>query len=73
MITAAVSEMLLVTDRNSPQQFDVDSPLTEEATKVIYKLPRLRKLRMVINGPGSLRSPHPSRRHSKFVLPTVHA
>ena len=46
--------MLLVTNRSAPQKFNVDSPLTEEATEVICKLPRLRELRVVIDGPSSL-------------------
>ena len=54
MITAAVSAMLLATNRNTLQQFHVDSPLTEEASKVIYKLPNLRNLWVVIDGPGLL-------------------
>ena len=54
MITAAVSEMLLATNRNTLQKCDVDSPLTEKASEVICKLPDLRELRMVIDGLGSL-------------------
>jgi len=54
MITTAVSEMFLVTNRNTLQRFNVDHPLTEKASEVIYKLPDLRKLRVVIDGPGSL-------------------
>jgi len=54
MITAAVSEMLLATNQNTLQRFHVDSPLTEEANKVIHKLPSLRDLWVVIDGPGSL-------------------
>jgi hypothetical protein len=54
MIITAVSEMLLVTNRNTLQEFDVDSPLTEEASEVISKLPGLRKLQVVIDGPSSL-------------------
>ena len=48
MIIAAVSEMVLTTNRNTLQRFHVDSPLTEEANKVIYRLPNLRDLRVVI-------------------------
>ena len=54
MITAAVSEMLLVADRSALQKFDVDSPPMEEAAEVVCKPPRLRKLRVVIDRPGSL-------------------
>jgi len=48
MTTAAVSGMLLVTNRNALQEFHVDSPLTEEASGVLYKLPNLRDLEVVI-------------------------
>ena len=46
-ITAAVSGMLLATNRNTLQAFRVDSPLTEEASEVLYKLPDLRCLEVV--------------------------
>jgi len=48
MITAAVSEMLLASNRNTLRSFRVRSPLTEEAREVIYKLPDLRTLWAVI-------------------------
>jgi hypothetical protein len=48
VITAAASRMALVTNRNTLQQFRVDSPLTEEASEVIYKLPNLRSLSVII-------------------------
>ena len=48
MITAAVSEMVLANNRSTLQHFHVDSPLTEEAREVIYKLPDLRELSVVI-------------------------
>ena len=54
IIITAVSEMLLVTNRNILQQLDLCSPLTEEASEVICNLPTLRKLRVDIDGPGSL-------------------
>ena len=54
MITAAVSEMLLVTNRNILQQFEVSSSLTEEASEVVYKLPNLRGLWVTVDGPGPL-------------------
>ena len=47
MITSAVSEMALATTQNL-QYFKVDSPLAEEASEAIYKLPNLRSLRVVI-------------------------
>ena len=47
-ITTAVSEMLLKTNRNSLQIFRVDSPLTEEASEVLYKLPELHGLSVFI-------------------------
>ena len=48
MITTAVSEMLLATNQNALRRFHVDSPLTEVAREVIYKLPGLRDLSVVI-------------------------
>jgi len=48
MITAAVSRMFLATNRNSLQEFGADSPLTEEASEVLYKLPNLRGLSVAI-------------------------
>ena len=47
-ITAAVSGMLLTSNRNTLRRFHVDSPLTEEAREVIYKLPDLCELSVVI-------------------------
>ena len=54
MITDAVSKMLLATNRNTLQYFQADSPLKEEARDVVYKLPRLRALWSIIEGPISL-------------------
>ena len=54
MTTTAVSEMLLIANRNILQQLDLRSPLTEEASEVICNLPNLRKLRVDIDGSGSL-------------------
>jgi hypothetical protein len=48
VIAAAVSGMLLVTNRNSLQRLRVDSPLTEEASEVLYRLPNLRSLSAVV-------------------------
>ena len=48
MITTAVSGMLLVTNRNNLQGFRADSPLTEEASEVLYELPNLCGLSVVI-------------------------
>ena len=48
IITAAVSRMLLATNRNTLQYFNVNSPLTEEANEVLYELPNLRNLSVVI-------------------------
>ena len=56
MITAAVSQMLLATNRNILQQFHVDSPLTKEASDMIYRLPNLRNLSVIIEGESSLPS-----------------
>lgn len=54
--TAAVSDMLLASNRNALQCFYVESPLTEEARKVIHKLPDLRELLVVIEKDDSLPS-----------------
>ena len=48
VITVAVSGMVLVTNRNTLRELRVDSPLTEEANEVLYKLPNLRGLEVVI-------------------------
>ena len=56
MITAAVSGMALVTNRNTLQEFHVDSPLTDEGSKVVYKLPNLFNLSVVIERETSLPS-----------------
>ena len=53
-ITEAVSEMLLACNRDTLQKFNVDSPLTEDAREVVYRLPRLSNLWTVIQGPTSL-------------------
>ena len=48
-ITAAVSRMLLTTNRNTLQEVYMDSPgLTEEASHVLYELPNLRSLSVAI-------------------------
>jgi len=47
-ITAAVSAMLLTTNRNTLRRFRVDSSLTEEAREVVYTLPNLRAFWAVI-------------------------
>ena len=56
MITAAVSEMLLASNRNTLRFFRVDSPLTEEARDVIFKLPDLCDISMVIERDAPLPS-----------------
>ena len=56
MVTAAVSGMLLATNRDTLQSLRVDSPLTEEAYKWIFQLPNLRELWVVIKGDVSLPS-----------------
>ena len=53
MITAAASELLLTTNRDTLRSFHVDSPLTEEAHEVISNLPDLRGL-SVVKGDASL-------------------
>ena len=54
MITAAVSKLLLTPNRDALQQFRVDSPLTEEAREVVYKLPNLCGLLVVGEGSAPL-------------------
>jgi hypothetical protein len=54
MIVAAVSELLLTTNRNHLRHFCVDSPLTREAREVACKLPDLRELWVVAEGSTSL-------------------
>jgi hypothetical protein len=54
VITDAVSEMLLGCNRGTLREFQVDSPLTEEAREVLYQLPKLSILWAVIQGPTSL-------------------
>ena len=56
MIAAAVSGMLLAANRNTLRSIVVDSPLTEAARQVVYKLPNLRQLAVVIEGNTSLPS-----------------
>ena len=50
VITDAVSRMVLTCNPDSLQVFQVDSPLTEEAREVVYRLPKLSKLWTVIEG-----------------------
>ena len=54
VITEAVSEMLLACNRDTLEIFHVDSPLTEETREVVLRLPRLSRLRVVLQGPTSL-------------------
>ena len=56
MITNAVSELLLTTNRNTLRTFNVDSPLTEEARGVAHRLPDLRCLTVVAERGTSLPS-----------------
>lgn len=53
-ITKAASEMLLACNRDTLQRLSVDSPLTEDAREVVYRLPKLRSLLTIIEGPTSL-------------------
>jgi len=46
----AVSDMLLTCNRDTLQWFLVDSPLTEDARRILYKLPKLRGLLATIQG-----------------------
>jgi len=54
MVTAALSEMLLASNRNALRCFRVDYPLTEEARQVVHNLPNLRSLSMDIERDSSL-------------------
>jgi hypothetical protein len=54
MITVAASKLLLTTNRGTLRQFRVDSPLTEEAREVVYKLPSLCGLEVVVERSTSL-------------------
>jgi len=56
MITAAVSAMLLATNRDTLRCFRVRSPLTGEACEVVYKHPDIRKLWVVIRRDAPLPS-----------------
>ena len=48
MTAAALSGMVLASNRNTLQCFHVDYPLTNEARQVVYNLPNLRSLLVVI-------------------------
>jgi len=52
MVITAVSRMLLVTNRNTLQEYHGNSLLTEEASDVLYKLPNLRVLSVFVGGGG---------------------
>ena len=56
MVAAAVSGMLLAINRNTFQLFDAETPLTEEASEVIFNLSGLRSLSVVIERETSLPS-----------------
>ena len=50
-ITEAVSEMLLACNRDTLREFSAISPLTEEARGLLYRLPKLCRLRTAMQGP----------------------
>ena len=54
IITAAVSRMILATNRTTLRKFHVGSPLTKEASEVVLKLRNLRNLTMVTEEESSL-------------------
>ena len=55
VVTEAVSEMFLACNNpDALQTFEVDSPLTEEAREVVFRLPRLFSLWTIVQGPTSL-------------------
>jgi len=68
MITTAISGMLLVTNRNTLQELDVDSPLTKEASEVLYELPNLRHLSVAIER----ETPLPSASLPNLAFLTIH-
>ena len=49
-VTDAVSEMLITCNQDTLRRFCVDSPLTEEARKVVFQLPKLSELWTVVQG-----------------------
>ena len=53
-ITTAVSEMLLACNLDALRCLLVDSALTEEASRVVYRLPHLHRLSSVFREPPSL-------------------
>jgi len=50
VITEAVSKILLACNQDTLQWFCVDSPLTEEAREVVYRLPKLSGMWVIIQG-----------------------
>ena len=56
MVAAAISEMLLASSRNDLRCFRVDSPLSEEACRVVYNLPNLHILSVVVEKDSPLPS-----------------
>ena len=54
VITEAASELLLGCNRDTLQLFLVDSPLTEAARGILYKLTKLREVLTTIQGPTVL-------------------
>ena len=56
MVTAAVSDLIFATNRNALRGFCVDSPLTEAASEVMYKLQNLRRLSVAIEKGNSIPS-----------------
>ena len=53
-IIASVSDFLLTTNHNALQYFCADCPLSEEARRVFFKLPNLRELQTIFNGPTTI-------------------
>ena len=49
-VTEAVSEMLIACNQDTLRWFCVDSPLTEEAREVVFRLPNLSELWTVVQG-----------------------
>jgi len=54
MVAAAVSGLVLASNRNALRIFCADCPLTQEAREIIYQLPNLHELSVVIGSDTSL-------------------
>lgn len=53
-IIASVSDFLLTTNHNALRYFCADCPLSKEARQIFFKLPNLRELQTIFNGPTTV-------------------